>query len=159
MLKINILCIGKLKEEYWRAACAEYAKRLRPYCHFSIQELPECRLPGKPSRAQISASLEKEGKRILSATEDSATIALCIEGNRLSSEQFAEKLERMSENSPGRIDFIIGSSYGLSESVKRKAALCLSFSPMTFPHQLARVLLCEQIYRAFQINTHGKYHK
>ena len=159
MLKIDLICIGKLKEDYWRAACAEYAKRLSAYCHFTIKELPECRLPDKPSVAQILAALDEEAAKILEAAGRSAIVALCIEGGMLSSEQFAEKLDRMCVNGTGSISFVIGSSFGLSDLVKQKAALRLSFSPMTFPHQLARVVLCEQVYRAFQINTHGKYHK
>jgi 23S rRNA (pseudouridine1915-N3)-methyltransferase len=95
----------------------------------------------------------------LAAAGRAPLVALCIEGDFLSSEQFAEKLEKMSSNASGAVCFVIGSSFGLSDKVKRTAVLRLSFSRMTFPHQLARVMLCEQIYRAFQINTHGKYHK
>lgn len=159
MLKLQVICIGKLKEEYWRAAYAEYAKRLMPYCRFTLEELPEHRLPDRPSQAQIEGALEEEGKRILAAAGRAPLVALCIEGQQLSSEQFATKLEQLSVNSFGSLCFVIGSSFGLSDEVKGKASLRLSFSSMTFPHQLARVMLCEQIYRAFQINTHGKYHK
>lgn len=159
MMKINVICVGKLKEEYWRSACAEYGKRLHPFCRFSIIELPECRLPDRPSQAQITAALDSEGEKILSIAEGSLIFALCIEGNQLSSVELAEKIEMLGVQGIGSLSFVIGSSYGLSDSVKRKAEFKLSISPMTFPHQLARVMLCEQIYRSFQIINHGKYHK
>lgn len=159
MLTVNIICIGKLKEAYWREACAEYSKRLRSFCEFSIIELPESRLAENPSAAQITAVLKTEGTKILAAAGNSALIALCIEGTQLSSEQIAEKINTMSVNGISAISLIIGSSFGLCEEVKLKADFKLSMSPMTFPHQLARVMLCEQTYRAFQIINHGKYHK
>jgi len=159
MLTVNIICVGKLKEAYWREACAEYSKRLRPFCEFSIIELPESRLPENPSAAQITSELKTEGAKILSAAGSSALFALCIEGSQLSSEKLAEKINTLSVNGISAISFVIGSSFGLSEEVKQKADFKLSMSSMTFPHQLARVMLCEQTYRAFQILNHGKYHK
>lgn len=159
MLKCNVICIGKLKEEYWRAACAEYEKRLRPFCRFSVMELAESRLPEKPSEAEIRSALEAEADRILAAAGTSALIALCIEGEPVSSEGLAEKLNHAAVRGVSEISFVIGSSCGLAERVKRRAELRLSMSAMTFPHQLARVMLFEQIYRAFQINSNGKYHK
>lgn len=159
MMKINLICIGKLKETYWRSACAEYEKRLHQFCKFSIIELPECRLPDNPSQAQIDAALSSEGEKILSAAEGSSIFALCIEGEQLSSVQLADKIEKLGVQGIGSLSFIIGSSYGLSNVVKQRAVFKLSMSPMTFPHQLARVMLCEQIYRSFQIINHGKYHK
>lgn len=159
MLTVQIICVGKLKEAYWRDACAEYAKRLQAFCRFAITELPESRLPENPSPAQIAAALNNEGEKILSASTGSARIALCIEGKQLSSEQLAEKINIISVNGASAISFLIGSSFGLSDEVKKVCDFQLSMSPMTFPHQLARVMLCEQVYRAFQINNHGKYHK
>ena len=159
MLTIQLICMGKLKESYWREACAEYAKRLSAFCRFSILELPESRLPDAPSPAQIEAALRDEGEKILAAAGNAPLLTLCIEGKPLSSEQLAEKLNAMAVNGASRICFVIGSSFGLSDAVKRAAAFRLSMSSMTFPHQLARVMLCEQAYRAFQILNHGKYHK
>jgi rRNA large subunit m3Psi methyltransferase RlmH len=159
MLTVYLICVGKLKEAYWKDACAEYEKRLRAFCSFFILELPECRLPDNPSDAQIRAALKTEGDAILSAAGNSALLALCIEGKALSSEQLSDKINTLAVNGTSTVSFVIGSSFGLSEAVKQKADFRLSMSPMTFPHQLARVMLCEQIYRAFQIIHHGKYHK
>ncbi len=159
MVTVQILCVGKLKEAYWRDACTKYGKRLQPFCRFSITELSESRLPDNPSPAQIVSALHSEGEKLLAASESSVRIALCIEGKTLSSEQLAEKISRLTVNGASALSFLIGSSFGLSDEVKQAADLRLSMSPMTFPHQLARVMLCEQVYRAFQINHHGKYHK
>lgn len=158
-MKVNVICIGKLKESYWREACSEYAKRLGKFCSFSISELAEHRLPDRPSRAHIEAALDEEGNRLLSAAGDSAIVALCVEGKSLSSEQLAEKIGEYALRGFGSLSFLIGSSYGLSTRVKQSVDLQLSMSTMTFPHQLARVMLSEQIYRAFEILNHGKYHK
>lgn len=153
--------MGKLKENYWRAACEEYAKRLSAWCKFKVVEIPESRLPENPSAAQIEQALTREGNQMLSlaGNKDVHKIALCIEGQLLSSEQLAEEFRKVSLKGKSDFVFFIGSSYGLSPQVKTEAQLKLSMSPMTFPHQLARVMLCEQIYRAFQINENGKYHK
>jgi 23S rRNA (pseudouridine1915-N3)-methyltransferase len=159
MMKLHLICVGKLKESYWRDAFAEYEKRLGQYCSFTLTELPECRLPSYPSEAQILSALEEEGERIEKVSTGSKVIALCIEGKEFSSVEFAERIEAFAVQGYGSIDFIIGSSFGLSQRLKEKADLRFSFSPMTFPHQLARVMLMEQIYRAFQIINHGKYHK
>ena len=159
MVSVTLLVVGKLKESYWREACAEYAKRLKAFCTFSIVELPESRLPDDPSPALIEKALEEEGEKLLAAAKGSAVIPLCIEGKELSSPQLAQRLEDLASRGVSSVSFIIGSSFGLAERVKRAGAVRLSMSPMTFPHQLARVMLCEQIYRAFQIQNHGKYHK
>lgn len=159
MMTVSLICIGKLKEKYWRDACAEYEKRLSAFCRFQIVELPESRLPDTPSEAQKEATLEEEGKRILAAAGNAHLIALCIEGKEQSSERLASTVQELSIRGVSSLAFCIGSSFGLSPRVKQAAQLRLSFSPMTFPHQLARVMLCEQIYRVFQINTNGKYHK
>lgn len=160
MLKVTILCVGKLKEKYWREACAEYSKRMGRFADFSIVEVDEEKLPDDPSQAQIENTLRKEGQRILAKIPNGSKIAaMCIEGKIYSSEGLAEIIERTAVDGCGSIVFIIGGSWGLSDDVKRTAQIHLSMSKMTFPHQLARVMLCEQIYRAFQINGGGKYHK
>lgn len=159
MMRIDLLCVGKLKEAYWRNACAEYEKRLHRLCRFSILEIPESRLPERPSETQIRQALSAEGAKLLAAAGNSRILALCIEGKEFSSVQLSEQIERFGVQGSGRLSFVIGSSFGLGEAVKEKADLCLSMSRMTFPHQLARVMLCEQIYRAFEILHHGKYHK
>ena len=159
MLTVRILCVGKCKEKYWREACAEYGKRLSAFCRFEVLEVDEERLPERPSKAQIESGLEQEGKRLLQKAGSTPIVALCIEGKELSSPQLAQYVERAAVNGASSLAFVIGGSWGLWEEGKRKAALRLSMSPMTFPHQLARVMLCEQIYRAFQIAHSGKYHK
>lgn len=159
MMNVQILCVGKLKESYWREACAEYAKRLKSFCSFSIVELPESRLPNDPSQALIDKALEEEGEKLLAAAKGSAIIPLCIEGKEISSPKLASTLEDLASRGVSSVSFVIGSSFGLAEKVKRAGSLRLSMSPMTFPHQLARVMLCEQIYRGFQILGNTKYHK
>ncbi len=160
MLTVNIICVGSLKEQYWRDACAEYAKRLGGFCRFSIIEVSESRLPKSCSAADIERVIETEGARLLEKIPSGSFVAaMCIEGRELSSPGLAQKLEAIAVNGKSRVDFVIGGSYGLSEAVKRRADLRLSMSPMTFPHQLARVMLCEQIYRAFSINADTRYHK
>ena len=160
MQSITILCVGKLKEAYWRDACAEYAKRLGAFCRFSVVEVEEERLPDKPSDAQIRQALQAEGRRLLAkAGPQAVLIPLCIEGKEMSSPALSRWLEEQATAGRGSVAFVIGGSWGLSDEVKRAGALRLSMSPMTFPHQLARVMLCEQVYRAMQISAGGKYHK
>ncbi len=161
MLKINIICIGKIKEKYFTDAVSEYAKRLTAFCKFSVIELNEERIRSNtPNEAQIAEVIEAEGKRILQKVGTSDYVAaMCIEGRLLSSEELSETLDKAALSGKSTVDFIIGGSYGLSDEVKRRADLRLSMSKMTFPHQLARVILSEQIYRAFEISTNGKYHK
>ena len=158
--KATLLCVGTLKEAYWRNACAEYQKRLSAYLQLDIKEIPEERAPKEPSAAQIEAVIRAEGQRILAKIPaGSAVIPLCIEGKEFSSPALAKELDRFAVNGNGHITFVIGGSFGLSDEVKTKAALRISMSPMTFPHQLARVMLLEQLYRAAQISSGGKYHK
>ena len=160
MLDINIVCVGKLKEKYWSEACAEYAKRMKAFCRFGIVEVEEERLPDDPSQAQISQTLVREGHRILSRIgRGTRIIALCIEGKMYTSEELAKELEKTALDGCSSIALVIGGSWGLSDEVKNAAAIKLSMSRMTFPHQLARVMLCEQLYRSFQIQSGGKYHK
>lgn len=156
MLEVKLICVGKLKEAYWRDAVAEYEKRLGPLCRFEIVELPETRLPDGASQAQIDGALEQEGKAILAKTAGTV-LPLCIEGKPVDSPGLAKRLAAAMQ-SPGAVSFVIGSSHGLSKEVKA-AGEGISMSPMTFPHQLARVMLCEQIYRGFQILNGTKYHK
>lgn len=160
MLSVTIACVGKLKEAYWRDASAEYVKRLGAFCRMQIVEVAEERLPDAPSAAQIAAAIDAEGQRLLSKIPATASvIALCIEGKQLSSEALSKQLTDWAVDGVSHVVFVIGGSFGLSDAVKREAALKLSFSPMTFPHQLARILALEQIYRAFHIASGGKYHK
>lgn len=160
MLNVTLLCVGKLKETYWRDACAEYEKRLGAFCRFRLIEVAEERLPDNPSASQINTTIEAEGKRLLDQIpRDSAVIPLCIEGKELDSPALAARIQKLAVDGISHVTFIIGGSWGLSDAVKSRAVLRLSMSPMTFPHQLARVMVMEQIYRAFQISSGGKYHK
>lgn len=157
-MQIHLITVGKLKEKWLREAYSEYEKRLQRYCRLTLTELPEARLPETPSGAEIAAALAQEGKAILSACKGKI-IALCIEGKMRSSEEFAAILEQTAVSGGSTVSFVIGSSFGLSDEVKNRADMRFSMSPMTFTHQIARVLLLEQLYRAFQISSGGKYHK
>lgn len=157
-MNIKLVVIGKLKEKYLRDGCDEYIKRLSKFCNLKIVELDEYKLPDRPSQKDIDNALINESKNILKHCEG-YIISMCIEGNQVSSEDLAKKFETVTLNGYGTITFIIGSSFGLDSSVKNKSDFKLSMSKMTFTHQIARMLLLEQIYRAFQINTNGKYHK
>ncbi len=161
MLKINIICIGKIKEKYFTDAINEYSKRLSPFCKFSVTELCEERIRSNtPNDSQISEVIAAEGRRILRKISPGDYVAaMCIEGKMLSSEELAKTIENIMISGKSTVDFVIGGSYGLSDEVKNTADLRLSMSKMTFPHQMARMILCEQIYRAFEISTNGKYHK
>lgn len=159
MLTVNIICVGSLKERYWREACAEYQKRLSAFCKVSVLELPECRLSDRPSPAEIAKALDTEGEMILAKAGNSTVVPLCIEGKQLSSPELAEWMNELMVSGVSAVSFVIGGSFGLSDVVKRRGARKLSMSGMTFPHQLARVMLLEQVYRAFMINGNGKYHK
>ncbi len=160
MLNINVITIGKLKEGYLRDACAEYVKRLGAYSKVKVTELAESRLSDNPSEKEIAAALDNEAKAVLAAVPSgSAVIAMCIEGRQFSSEDFSARLEKFAVDGKSTVCLIIGSSYGLSEKVKSAADVRMSMSAMTFPHQLARVMLLEQLYRAMSISGNGKYHK
>lgn len=160
MMNVTLLCVGNLKEKYFKDACAEYSKRLSAFCRFNIVEIGEEKIPDKPSKADIDNTLKKEGERIIAKLPKGAMIfSMCIEGTLISSEQLAEKIQTAGLEGRSELAFIIGGSWGISEEVKRVSNARISMSKMTFPHQLARVLLCEQLYRAFQINSNGKYHK
>lgn len=160
MLGVTIICEAKLKEKYLREAGDEYVKRLGSLCSLNIIELNPKRLSDSPSASEVQTALENEGKEILSKIPKNSEIyAMCIEGKQLSSEQLAQRIEMSGINGKSNIVFIIGSSFGLSDEVKKAADFRLSMSEMTFPHQLARVMLLEQIYRALSINAGTKYHK
>ena len=160
MQKVTILCVGKLKEKFYAQAAAEYAKRLSRFCKLEIVELPEERLPEDPSPAQITAALEKEAAAVRAKLSPSAFIvALCVEGTLCSSEDLARMLSASASRGQSQAVFLIGGSFGLAPSLKALAAERLSMSPMTFPPHLARVMVLEQIYRAYQINAGTRYHK
>lgn len=160
MLRVSIICVGKLKEKYLRDACGEYAKRLQAFCKFEIVEVEEEKTSDTPNDSQIENILACEGKRILSKLDKGAkVVAMCIEGKQKSSQELAEFFNSTALDGTSSIAFVIGGSWGLSDEVKRRAGLKLSMSKMTFPHQLARVMLCEQIYRGFSICANTKYHK
>lgn len=160
MQKITVLCVGKLKEKFYLDATAEYAKRLGRYCKLDILELPESRLPEEPSPAQIQQALDAEAAAITAKLpKGGALVALCIEGTPCSSEEMSRKMQQLAVSGKTQLTFLIGGSVGLSESLKRRADWKLSMSPMTFPHHLLRVMLLEQIYRAYQINAGSRYHK
>lgn len=159
MLSVNIICIGKLKESYLREAVEEYSKRLRPLCRLSVVELPEERVGDDPSAAEIARTVDAESERIMAKiSKGDYVIALCVEGKIVSSEELSAKIEE-AQLTHSTVDLIIGGSWGLSDSLKARADLRLSMGRMTFPHQLCRVMLLEQVYRAFQISKGTKYHK
>lgn len=159
-MDVHLICVGKLKEKFYQDACAEYAKRLSAYCKLTLTELPEVKLPKDPSRAQIDAALAKEAAAIRAKLPPSASVAaLCVEGRMCSSPELAQLLSTWGHNSAKHLVFLIGGSYGLDEALKAEAWVKLSMSPMTFPHHLARVMLLEQVYRAFKINEGSSYHK
>lgn len=159
MLNVTIIAVGTLKEDYLRAAFAEYEKRLRAFCKFELVTVKEEKLPENPGEGEIAAALEAEGKQILAALPSRAyKIALCVEGKEFSSEEFAQKLEQIG-TSHGAVALIIGSSYGLSPAVKSACDFRQSVSKLTFPHQLMRVILAETLYRSLGILHGTKYHK
>ena len=159
MLNIKVICVGKSKEKYWDAAYAEYLKRLRAYCSPEVIEVREARLPANASPADERNVIDAEGRDILGRISGGDfVIALDIRGKEFSSEELARKISDISFHN-SRICFIIGGSLGLSDEVKERADLRLSFGKITLPHQLARVVLLEQIYRAFKINSGEAYHK
>ena len=160
MLSVHLICVGKMKEKFYIGACEEYLKRLSAYCKLTVTELPEEKLPQNPSQAQIDAALSREGQAIRAKLPASTSIiALCVEGQPQSSEQLATLMRQWEQNSAKHLVFLIGGSFGLDPSLKKEAWVRLSMSPMTFPHHLARVMLLEQVYRAFKINEGSAYHK
>ncbi|MDD6345195.1 MAG: 23S rRNA (pseudouridine(1915)-N(3))-methyltransferase RlmH [Oscillospiraceae bacterium] len=157
-MTVNLIVIGKLKEDYLRNACDEYIKRLSRYCNTEIHELSEYRLSENPSQKEIENALQKESESIRKFAKG-YIIPLCIEGKQVTSPELSGIIQNAVVSGNNTVTFIIGSSFGLAPEIKSMGDFRLSMSKMTFPHQLARVMLLEQIYRAFQISTGGKYHK
>lgn len=150
MISVTVIALGKLKESYMRDFCAEYEKRLKAFCKINITELSPVRLSQNPSEAALIKSKIPSGAYVFS---------MCIEGRQMSSVDFSEKISATALSGKSNIAFIIGSSFGLSNEIKKMSDFKFSMSEMTFPHQLARCMLLEQIYRAFEISSGGKYHK
>ncbi len=160
MFDITLITMGKLKEKFYISAAQEYTKRLSGYCHFTLVELPESRLPENPSPAEIAAGLEKEAETILARIPKSSWFCVFTpEGKELSSEKFAEKMKDVKLSGKSSAIFLIGSSFGMAPKVKERADFRLSMGPMTFPHHLARIMVLEQLYRAEAIQAGSKYHK
>ncbi len=160
MIEIRIICIGKLKEKYWNDACIEYLKRLRPFCRIEVIELSEEKIGKHERESDIEIVKTKEGESILSKIGDSDyVVSLDIMGENLSSTEMSQLLTNITNEGKSKIDFIIGGSYGLSSEVSKRANFKLSFSKMTFPHQMMRVILLEQIYRSYMIEIGTHYHK
>ena len=160
MQRVTVLCVGKLKEKFYIDAAAEYVKRLQRHCKLELIELPEQRLPDDPSPAEKHKALRTEGDAIREKLpKGGAVIALCIEGKPCSSQELSRRMADFGVQGKTQLTFLIGGSVGLDEDLKRRADWRLSMSPMTFPHHMARIMLLEQIYRAYQIADGTKYHK
>ena len=158
-MNINVICVGKLKEKYWKDAIKEYSKRLSGYCNLEITELKETKLQGEGEAEELLVK-EGEGEEILKKIKPNTyVIALDVQGEKMSSEKLADKVEKLAVTGKSNIAFIIGGSLGLDSRVLKRADLRLSFSDMTFPHQMMRVILLEQVYRAFKIIRNETYHK
>lgn len=159
-MKITIIAVGKIKEKYFTGAIEEYSKRLSRYCKLNIIEVADEKTIENASEAEINMIKEKEAERILkNISEDAYVITLEILGKMLDSVELAEKMKNVTVNGKSHICFIIGGSVGLHDSVSKRADFKLSFSKITFPHQLMRVVLLEQVYRSFRINNNEPYHK
>lgn len=160
MQKVTILCVGKLKEKFYLEASGEYLKRLQRHCKCEVVELPEVRLSDNPSQADIDRALREEGEAIRKKLpKGGAVVALCIEGELLSSVALSDMLQKYGTEGKTQVTFLIGGSFGLDAALKREADRRISMSPMTFPHHMARIMLLEQVYRAYQITEGTKYHK
>lgn len=159
MPNVTIISVGKIKEKFIKDALSEYEKRLSRFCKFKNIEIPDCPIPDNASSAQEQAVLDKEGQNILAkVSKGDYVISMCIEGKKISSTQFAKKLSDVFMTTSS-VTFIIGGSLGLSDSVKARSDFKMSMSDMTFPHNLAKLMLTEQIYRTFKINANESYHK
>ena len=158
-MKITVVCVGKLKEKYLREGIAEYEKRLCPYADVRMIEIPEERMKEKPSAAEKAETIRREGERLLAQVpQDAYLIVLDVGGAELSSEEFSAKIDTLTVGGRSHIAFLIGGSFGLADEVRRRADLRLSFSHFTLPHQIIRLFLVEQIYRAFKISRGEPYH-
>ncbi|MBQ2931270.1 MAG: 23S rRNA (pseudouridine(1915)-N(3))-methyltransferase RlmH [Clostridia bacterium] len=159
-MSVTVIAVGKLKEDFYKAAVLEYAKRLSAYCRFEVIEVKDEKTPDNPTDAEKNLVLSREGERIRAKIQKGAkVIALCVEGKQMSSEDLADLISETATGGTSHIVFIIGGSMGLSDEIKALASLKLSFSKMTFPHMLMRVILAEQIYRGFTIVDGKTYHK
>ena len=159
-MKITIVCVGKIKEKFYRDALAEYTKRLSRYCSLLITEVADEKTKEQASDVECAIIKDREGERILkSIREDGYVIALAIDGKNLDSVELSKKIENLALTGKSNLYFVIGGSLGLSDEVMKRADYKLSFSRMTFPHQLMRVILLEQIYRSYRIINHEPYHK
>ena len=160
MMNVHLIVLGKLKEKYMKDFSAEYEKRLSAYCKLTVTELEPVKLSDNPSQSEINNALSKETQMITAKIpKNSYIFSMCIEGKQLSSEEFSQKMDDIALSGKSNVVFIIGSSFGLSDEVKKMSDFKFSMSKMTFPHKLARVMLTEQIYRGFSISNNGKYHK
>jgi len=159
-MKISIISVGKLKEKYLKQGIDEYLKRLGPYAKVEIIEVPDEKAPENLSKAEELEVMQKEGTRIMDKlSTDTYVVTLEIKGKQLTSEELAAKIDELATYGKSKIAFVIGGSLGLSEEVMKRSDMALSFSKMTFPHQLMRLVLLEQVYRAFRINRGEPYHK
>ena len=158
-MKLTIICAGKIKEKYLSAGIAEFMKRLRPFAQVEIREIHEEKMPDEPSAAEKEQVLQKEGEKLLKLVPSGSYLfVLDVYGSEMASEQLAEKIDQLGIQGRSRTSFLIGGAFGLSKEVRAAADERLSFSQLTFTHQMVRLLLVEQIYRAFKINRHEKYH-
>lgn len=159
-MNVNIITVGKIKEKYLKDALDEYKKRLSRFCKLTITEVPDEPMSQNPGDKEIESILKKEGEKIISSIKNTdVLISLCVEGKQKTSEEFAQFFSDECINGANTFTFVIGGSVGLCNEIKNMSDLKLSFSKMTFPHQLMRVILTEQIYRAFKINANESYHK
>lgn len=159
-MQIVLICVGKLKEKYWREALAEYTKRLSGYATFSVVEVPDEAAPDNLSPSQQETLVKLEAERIQKHLRDrDGVVALDISGKQLSSEAWSAKFSELEQLAFGRIVFVVGGSYGLSQDILRRAVFRWSFGPITLPHQLARIVLAEQLYRGMRIARREPYHK
>lgn len=160
MMNVQLIVLGKLKEKYMKEFSSEYEKRLSAYCKLTVTELEPVKLSDNPSQSEINNALNKETQLIMAKIpKNSYVFSMCIEGKQMSSEELSQKLDDIALSGKSSVVFIIGSSFGLSDEIKRMSDFKFSMSKMTFPHKLARIMLTEQIYRGFSISNNGKYHK
>lgn len=160
MMNVQLIVLGKLKEKYMKDFSSEYEKRLSAYCKLTVTELEPVKLSDNPSQSEIDNALNKETQMITAKIpKNSYVFSMCIEGKQMSSEELSQKLDDIALSGKSSVVFIIGSSFGLSDEIKRMSDFKFSMSKMTFPHKLARIMLTEQIYRGFSISNNGKYHK
>jgi 23S rRNA (pseudouridine1915-N3)-methyltransferase len=160
MMNVHLIVLGKLKEKYMKEFSQEYEKRLSAYCKLTVTELEPVKLSDNPSQSEIDNALLKETQMITSKIpKNSYVFSMCIEGKQMSSEELSQKMDDIALSGKSNVVFIIGSSFGLSDEIKKMSDFRFSMSKMTFPHKLARIMLTEQIYRGFSISNNGKYHK